>query len=197
MILILDRQHEGKVSFSTEDRGAYPPNESKLSRSEVARTNEFAHYVNVEAGLESLEVITLLYGDYIDRHRQAINIARKYPGDKFLYAALHVNAGKTTPPFYSLIGYDKRSNSGKQWATNIKSKWEAELPGEDVRLLATSANAEETWIRNVYSTISGIYSGPNNIFGVCLELAFIADPRILKHNLLNQLAIGLVKACLT
>ena len=86
--------------------------------------------------------------------------------------ACHINSAET-PGNYAAIFHDARSRGGKRLAEMIVEQLDLlpELAGH-TRVRAASSDRYD----RPYSTIKGIWPGPGNISGVCLEPAFINNP---------------------
>jgi len=174
MIVIFDRQHFGKPGKS--DTGAA----SDLDGDGVTETQEQEanltplYYGAAKTMLEAMghQVVVLDSGWYPARHERANQIARNNLSQKVAYLACHINAGKGD---YSVMIHDERSQNGKRLADCLARSLERQnLPGLK-RHLTRSATATNEWRRG-FSMIQGIYAGPPNIAGVCVEPYFIDRP---------------------
>jgi len=114
---------------------------------------------------QGVSSVVLSYGPYYQRQAYANSIALKYPEEKFLYLACHVNASDP-PGDYALVLHDGRSKKGKALAERIGFMFRAKILG----------TTTEDWTKNAHETIDGIYQGPNNIAGLCFEPFFINHP---------------------
>ncbi len=93
-----------------------------------------------------------------------------------VYAQLHANAGRGHGAWWF---FDTRSELGRAAATAAAGAYElAALPG----IRGSSALAcyddrqkagDAAWLVNPYSTIRGIFSGPLDLCGLCVEPAFM------------------------
>lgn len=191
--LILDIQHFGKPDQSDMGASFDANKDGKISQFE-----QEAYFTSVLAGLitrvaykKKINVIILNSGAYSARHADANKIALENMEDQFFYMAMHFNAGKKSPPFYGLIGYDARSTNGANLANELKIQWGAKAIVSDVRTLGVLPTSTE-YMKNIHNTIAGIYNGPNNIRGVCLELAFLEDTKAFTITSLNAMATAIV-----
>lgn len=168
MILVLDRQHVGKPGKN--DKGAtYEINGKTIY--EVDITQLYIMATRVEAERRGHRVILIDKGWYDDRHSLAKQVARDNPDEMVVYYACHTNAGGGS---YALFAYDERSELGKRIAAGLAHAMvDADLPGIS-RVRAPHANHTE-WA-NCFHTIDGIFSGPANIAGCCIEPGFPDNP---------------------
>lgn len=168
MILVLDRQHIGKPGRN--DRGACYAINGKMIY-EVDITHLYIMATKAEAERRGHRVVLIDSGRYGDRHKLACQVARDNPGEMVVYYACHTNAGGGN---YALFAYDERSTLGKRLAAGLAHAMvAADLPGI-ARVRAPHANHTE-WA-NCFHTIDGIYEGPANITGCCLEPGFPDHP---------------------
>jgi hypothetical protein len=180
---IFDIQHRGKPSNPTDmGAGVDIDGDKKVSvwEMEAERTTTLASFLTQ---VSSGKTIVLATGNYSDRHLLASRIAKKDPINMYIYLAAHMNAGKTSAPYYGLIGHDSRSGNGSKFADFLKKCWAGKNIVTDVRTLPVSSK-DTDYKKNVFNTIAGIWSGPSNLAGVCLELAFLED---LQANSINGL----------
>jgi N-acetylmuramoyl-L-alanine amidase len=161
VIAILDRQHKGRLSKPL-DRGA--------ACGLLRETDLTDAYIAAAKGcLESAgaTVHVLDTGEYGDRHRAAIAIAKAHPTTPCAYIACHVNAGKGT---YALVEYDARSAGGRSLASDLND-WLVALPGITKGKTFPMTPATRGW-----ACIDGIYAGPSNLSAALLEPGFIDAP---------------------
>lgn len=172
MIVIFDRQHYGKPN-RPHDLGAAVDldGDGQIATGE-REANLTPLYIDpAKKLLEEMghTVYVLDSGWYSDRHNRACEIAANNPGMRVAYLACHVNAGGGD---YAVMIHDARSGGGKGLANHLSAAiCDHNLTGIR-RSLVRSASADNAWKRG-YTTIKGIYSGPANISGVCLEPYFI------------------------
>lgn len=122
--------------------------------------------------------------DYPERWTQANELASGYDGP-VAYLACHLNAGGGD---YACALYDQRSGGGKSLAGAVMvAMRQAELPGVKRALPRScyddrhskvagrwvNANGDPAWLYRAFNTIKGIYSGPANVSGICLEPLFV------------------------
>jgi len=172
MIVIFDRQHYGKPN-RPDDLGAAIDldGDGNIEDQEKEANLTPLYYLPAKRTLEALgqSVYVLDSGWYSDRHKRANAIAAANPDKKVAYIACHVNAGKGD---YSVMIHDQRSGNGSRLALALSAAIADHAISGIQRSLVRAASADNAWKRG-YSTIKGIYSGPNNISGVCLEPYFI------------------------
>ena len=126
---------------------------------------------------------------YADRHKDANTLAKYHAPSKAVYLACHLNAwdGQGDEPDYSLSMYDERSSNGKRLARSVASS----LINTSVGKSSVWACRSDDWTKNALATINGIYSGPSNISGLCLEPAFInIDAHEYIHTLQGLQEVG-------
>lgn len=193
--LLFDIQHFGKPD--QQDMGAsFDKNKNKkieIYEQEAYFTSLLASELSLECYVHGITFILLNNGIYSSRHRVAVDIAKMAPSEFFLYCAGHMNAGKHSAPYYGLVGHDARSANGRTLATLIASEWSKKEIVSDTRVLAVSPN-DTDYKKNVHNTITGIYNGPGNISGVCLELAFLEDTQALTLESIRKMAKSIVSA---
>jgi hypothetical protein len=191
-LVIFDLQHSGKPR-SLDERGAKADidgdgristweREAELVPFYVAPATRYlagrGHHVALEA-----------FGDYHHRHERANQLARELEGVPVAYAACHLNAGGGRS---AQLFYDGRSRSGPMLAAHLASELE-ELPeirngqafasyrdpqpGAGPGENEWRGDTSKHWTWGAWSTIAGIYSGPANIAGVCLEPWFLDQPQ--------------------
>ena len=175
-LLILDRQHAGKRHHPT-DMGAQADIDQDGQVEAWEREADLTPVYGVACadlvrarGVECQIIDPAGAGrraDYSERHAQAREIASHRRGP-IAYAAMHLNAGGGS---YGLVGYDPRSQSGRQLAEAIGAGLESIPVLSGVHVVAL----ERQWSRGI-GTIRGIYSGPTNICGVLLEPLFLDCP---------------------
>lgn len=174
MIVILDRQHYGKPGKS--DPGAvFDLDKNGKVETQEQEANLTPRYIMpMVSRLKQMRITThvLDKGWYPDRHKVAVQIARDNPKHKVAYLACHLNAGGGT---YAAVIHDARSKGGALLAAALATGLEdAHLFGVKTQKIA-AASPDNAW-KNVYHTISGIYAGPANISGVCVEPYFLDQP---------------------
>ena len=174
MIVIFDRQHYGKPNQNDLGAGVDLDGDGTVETAEREANLTPLYYLPAKAALEALghTVYVLDSGWYSDRHERANQIARDNPDEWVAYLACHINAGGGD---YAVMINDARSGNGKRLAEALaQSISDAKLAGIS-RSLVRGASADNDWSR-AYTTIKGIYSGPGNISGVCVEPFFIDRP---------------------
>jgi len=173
MIVIFDRQHYGKPGKS--DLGAgYDLDQDGNVELQEREANLTPLYIDpARKMLEGLghTVHVLDAGWYSERHKQANAIAAATE-EPVAYLACHINAGRGD---YAVMIHDERSAGGKQLANNLTAALFDHNPPGIRRFLVRGASASNAWRRG-FSTIRGIYAGPANISGVCVEPYFIDHP---------------------
>lgn len=111
---------------------------------------------------------------YSARQVEACRRARALPRLRHTYVACHFNSSTSSTARHAIIGHDARSMGGKLAAEELAAAMRARCPWlSEVQVHAVSHLSPESWQRNMYATISGIYHGPNNIAGLCLEPGFL------------------------
>lgn len=173
--LILDTGHVGKPSPNERDRGAV----LKLPHGDLVEADLVVGYLaaaeEAAAGAGVIvEVIAppTLGWSYDRRHRQAIAIARAQPAVRWLYVQGHVNSAERDAR-YGLVGHDPRSSAGAAAAVAVAAALrEALVPAVVTRVRVEAAVAGGPWSR-MLTTIDGVYEGPDNLCGICLEPLFI------------------------
>jgi len=171
MIVIFDRQHYGKPNQNDLGAGVDLDGDGTVETAEREANLTPLYYLPAKAALEALghTVYVLDSGWYSDRHERANQIARDNPDEWVAYLACHINAGGGD---YAVMINDARSGNGKRLAEALaQSISDAKLAGIS-RSLVRGASADNDWSR-AYTTIKGIYSGPGNISGVCVEPYFL------------------------
>jgi N-acetylmuramoyl-L-alanine amidase len=190
MLAILDLQHRGKPG--SNDLGASHDLDGdgvvEAMEHEANLTPIYAAAARSKLEAMGAEVLVLDSGWYATRHKAAGKAAAEHAGAA-VYVACHLNAGGGD---YGLVCHDYRSGRGAGAATEIALKLRKHLAPELRRALvgATAPTTRPTdstaaawdalpryegallWPR-AWSTLSGIYSGPGNVCGVCFEPAFI------------------------
>lgn len=100
------------------------------------------------------------WGEYAQRHRRAAQIARDAPGVAHLYLQLHCDI----PGAMRRALYDSRSTLGRVAAQRFSI----------ADFEPTAASPTNAWSRAHYC-IAGIYAGPANICGLCVELGALEN----------------------
>ena len=174
MIVIFDRQHYGKPGSASGDRGAGVDLDGD-GQVESAEQEANLTPLYIDPAREILTqlghtVYLLDSGWYSQRHEQAVSIARDHLGERVAYLACHINAGGGD---YAVTLHDSRSSGGAALAGSIADAIAADADLSCLgRSLARSASATNEW-SNAYNTVKGIYLGPANISGACLEPYFL------------------------
>ena len=174
MIVIFDRQHYGKPGSASGDRGAGVDldGDGQIESGEQEANLTPLYIQPAKALLTQLghTVYLLDSGWYSQRHEDAIAIARANPSKRVAYLACHINAGGGD---YAVFLFDSRSSGGAALAGSITDAFasDSDLTGIS-RSLLRSASATNDW-SNAYNTVKGIYAGPTNISGVCVEPYFL------------------------
>jgi hypothetical protein len=193
--LLFDIQHFGKPGKEDMGAGVDTNKNAKIEiyEQEVYFTSLLAAALTLECYLNNVGFLLLNSGDYSVRHKNVREIAKMMPEESFLYCAGHMNAGKTSAPYYGLVGHDTRSFNGKKIATLIASEWSKKGFVPDTRVIEVSP-IDTGYKKNIHNTIAGIFQGPNNVRAVCLELAFLEDTKALTSEGLNAMAQSIVSA---
>jgi hypothetical protein len=171
MIVIFDRQHYGKPNRN--DVGAT----FDLDRDGLVETQEMEanitpyYYLPAKKLLEERghSAIVLDYGWYKTRHEKANAIARANPGQRVAYLACHVNAGMGD---YAAFIHDSRSAGGKELSEALAYAFRSP-PLRGIRRALVRAGSPSNGWKNGYYTVAGIWAGPSNISGTCLEPFFL------------------------
>jgi len=176
MFVLFDHQHRGKptrpddvgAAVDLDGDGRIAADETEIWHTEGIISETQLALLQLSRPIVSALLCNGLYGR---RHDQANGIAtRADRGDPFAYLACHVNAGRGD---YGLIAYDYRSPRGQLLAELIGEQLANLSELSDVRV--EPASPENDWSR-AYHTIDGIYQGPRNICGICLEPFFLDTP---------------------
>lgn len=183
MIVIFDRQHYGKPGKNDQGAGFDLDGDGRIETQERETQLTPLYYRPAKERLEAMghKVVILDSGWYSDRHKRANQIALSNPGERVVYLACHVNAGGGD---YAAAIYDARSAGGKRLAEAVTAQL-AGLPGIR-RVRAARGTPTNGWKRG-YATVKGIYAGPANISGMCLEPYFIDRP---EHRFLASVQGG-------
>lgn len=187
MIVIFDIQHQGRQRY---DRGAEHNGIDEVAV--VQRYVSAALLTLTEAGVEC---VVLGNDGYADRHRVANNIASQRPDQKVLYLACHYNSG-VEPGDYAAFFYDVRSAGGKRAAEVMAQTFAERKSTGAARARAIPAGVAD-WTANARATINGIYAGPNNISGVCVEPWFIQHLGGVNDKRVTRQGHALAFACMT
>lgn len=194
--IILDVQHIGKPG--KEDFGASADMDKdgkiKLYETEAEYTRRLTQHVSTKAFRYGLNTIVFSYGNYSKRHEIANNIAKTNPDDRFFYFALHFNAPLTSG-FYGLVAHDSRSSVGKALADSFSNKLVQFFPHLTKCKVEAVGPFSTEYQKNLWNTFAGIYKGPNNICGVCIEPSFVADSTVLSDAGLDALAECIIESC--
>lgn len=139
----------------------------------------WAYIGHTRAALQAQGVgcTVLSYGQYSQRHAYACAQAERLEG-RVAYLACHVNAADP-PGSYGAYFYDSRSRLGRGLAESLTKALGSPLGMTCKPIPAVQGD----WTANALSTISGVYQGPSNIAGICLEPFFINQP---SHDLYRQ-----------
>jgi hypothetical protein len=127
--------------------------------------------------VQGIGCTVLSYGQYSQRHAYARAQAERLEG-RVAYLACHVNVADP-PGSYGAYFYDGRSRLGRGLAEHLTKALGSPLGMTCKAIPAVQGD----WTANALSTISGVYQGPSNIAGVCLEPFFINQP---SHDLYRQ-----------
>lgn len=172
-VVILDRQHAGKRASPNDAGAAFDFDgdgvKGEQGEREIDLTLLYGEFLATELAAVGVEVVRYGWpgftGDYHERHAAAVKLAKGRPGDRFLYCALHVNAGGG---LYALVEYDERSTKGKAAAEKVAAALDAKLP----EVSAGKVNGLKATERG-FACIDGIYAGPSNLSAILLEPGFI------------------------
>ena len=171
MIVIFDRQHYGKPGKSDLGAGVDLDGDGKVETAEM-EANLTPLYIHparrlLEASGHSSYVFD--NGWYADRHNRANALAKANPGQQIAYLACHVNAGRGD---YAAFIHDARSRGGAVLANRLAQAFsDLKLAGIK-RALVREGTPDNAWSRGL-NTVKGIYAGPANIVGVCVEPYFL------------------------
>lgn len=178
-LAILDRQHgANRKGAGSWDPGAWVDVDGdgvKEAHEQEARlTPLYIAGAYQELAGAGWDVETLGTGTYSSRHTSARSLGSQEAGRPCAYLACHGNAGGGD---YALVAHDMRSARGRDLAGAIAAELE-KLPGiSRCKVVPTTATDPQQYIRNLHATIAGIYSGPAWLAGVCLEPAFLDQPK--------------------
>lgn len=164
-ILIIDRQH-GEKSPGNIDPGAQVRiGDRRITELEL--TSAYAEVLAAAVSGAGHQVIRIDSGGYGARNAHGNQIARDSPGERVLYLALHVNAGRGT---YALAMHDHKSRGGAAAAEHLAPAMGA-LEGISRAKVVPCESIG--WTSRAHRCIRGIWRGPANISGVLLEPFFI------------------------
>lgn len=186
MVLILDRQHYGKPGRDDLGAGVDLNDDGIVERNE-REANLTLIYIEAAKRFAEAEGHTVYVIDsdwYSVRHEKAIQIAEAHPDDMCAYIACHLNAGGGN---YSVCLYDHRSGGGRRLAADVSATLSTQLP--EVSRHLTKSASPDLW-NNAYHTISGVYSGPGNLSGMCFEPVFMDTEA--HQSLLNESGLTLI-----
>lgn len=144
---------------------------------EVDLSWAYIGYLRTALQAQGVGCTVLSYGQYSQRHAYASAQAERLEG-RIAYLACHVNASDP-PGDYGAYFYDARSKLGRGLAEHLAKTLGSPL---GMKCRAIPATAQD-WTANALSTISGVYQGPSNIAGVCVEPFFINQ---VSHDLYRQ-----------
>lgn len=172
-LVILDIQHRGKphapsdrgAGFDLDGDGKVEPHEQ-----EVHHIVGYVAVITQRLAEHGHHVALIATGEYGDRHDRAAGIYRSWAATAgqgpALYCACHVNSAGVG---YGMVLHDRRSDRGEQAATWVASAlaaaWRSAGRARDCKVIPTST---QSWAR-AHVTIDGIYSGPPQLAGLCLE----------------------------
>ena len=174
MIVIFDRQHYGKPGKNDQGAGFDLDGDGRIETQERETQLTPLYYLPAKKRLEALghEVVVLDAGWYSARHAKANQIAKSNPRSSVAYFACHVNAGGGS---YAALIHDARSRGGVRLARTMGNVLtDYGLTGIK-RVRVAKGTPTNGWERGL-ATIKGIYAGPANISGVCLEPYFLDNP---------------------
>lgn len=185
--VILDWQHEGKPGRA--DVGAV--------HGDLREIDVTAAYLDAVDRILTARgwIVHRLVADagqdlsYSARHKWTNDLAAKNPGVEWAYIAAHVNSSAAGTARYGMVGHDQRSVGGKRLADYLRIPLSV-VVGE---CRVQPCNPDD-WTKAMRSTIAGVYAGPTNLRGVCLEPCFMQDPRLpgLAANIGIAVADGLI-----
>jgi hypothetical protein len=198
VIVIFDRQHYGKPGKSDLGAGVDLDGDGKVETAEMEANLTPLYYLPAKKLLEALghNVYVFDNGWYSDRHNRANALAKANPNQRVAYLACHINAGRGD---YAAFIHDARSRKGSTLANALADAYtKARITGIK-RTLVREGTPDNAWNRGL-NTIKGIYAGPSNITGVCLEPYFLdrqdhywLSGDIGNEKIANALVAGLVK----
>jgi hypothetical protein len=171
MIFIFDRQHYGKPNKSDMGARFDLDGDGQIETHELEANLTPLYYLPAKQFLEARGHTVVIFdsGWYEARHERANALARANPTQRVAYLACHVNASRGD---YAAFIHDQRSRGGEALAEALAAAVRARnLPGIR-RTLVRSATPTNDWKRGL-ATIGGIFDGPPNISGNCVEPYFL------------------------
>lgn len=179
MIVYLDRQHAGQI-HRIHSRGAEAkPTPAFGNGMEAIYTGYLSIMIEEKLLEHGVKVMPIADGKYSERHNRVNEYSKKFPQDKQVYLALHLNAGGGDYASFFHMG----SNGGATLASSICDKLkEASLPGL-VRCLPKKA-APNDWTKNAHYTIKGVKTP----IALCCEPLFMdTHPHLLTFEHLKTI----------
>ena len=190
-LVIFDLQHSGKPR-GLDERGAKADVDGDGVVETWEREAELTPFYVAPASralaLTGHLVVLETFGEYPDRHARAAELASRFPGLRVAYVACHINAGggRSGSAFY-----DGRSGGGARLARGLADElgeldelhggfafpsYADPQPGAGAGENEWRGDASKHWTWGAWSTIAGIYDGPANLSGVCVEPWFLDNP---------------------
>jgi len=179
---IADHQHRGKPSRPSDRGAAHDLDGNEKVESHETEAHLVEGYIAVLSQFLAVrgEPFALIAnGSYESRHARAAALADLVPEDRWAYLACHINASDP-PGGYGAVFYDARSEGSRELAECIAEELTVECP--ELQKVVVSPCAKrgsprdgQHWYR-AFSTLRGIWEGPSNLSGVCLEPGFINNP---------------------
>ena len=156
-ILIIDRQHGVKSSGNIDPGAQVRIGDRRITELELS--SAYAEVLAAGVSGAGHQVIRIDSGGYGARNAQGNQIARDSPGERVLYLALHVNAGRGT---YALAMHDHKSRGGAAAAELL-----APAMGALEGLFSPRASpAEAGELRSPLRLSARYRDGPESVVGV-------------------------------
>lgn len=170
-IFVFDRQHFGKPGKSDLGAGVDLDGDGLVESAEMEANLTPLYIHPARKLLEDLGHGVFVFDNdwYADRHKRANAIAKANPKQQVAYLACHINAGKGD---YAAFIHDARSRKGLALAEHLAQAFRDQQIRGIKRTLVREGTPDNAWNRGL-NTIKGIYAGPANIAGVCVEPYFL------------------------
>lgn len=169
LLVFLDRQHVGKPSARwVSDMGARHDldGDGAASLWEAESTLTASYGLAAEIRLRDLghRVLPISDGEYYARHARVNGYVRSFPGYRFVYVAMHCNAGGGR---YGLVLHDYRSVAGGSLARTVGEMLRGMAPElNEVKAIAARPN---DWTTRAYGTFARV----NAPISLCYEPFFV------------------------
>jgi len=178
MIVILDRQHQGKPQ-SLRDMGAWSDfdldGRADWTEQEAVLTLLYGHlYAPATLRAAGIDVLAMSDGAYADRHARVNALSDRYPRDLLVYVALHVNASTSPNADYGSVFYHYRSaaGAGPHLARLIAESLRHRCP-ELGAVKTVKASPSDRDTARAFSTFSGV----KHPICICFEPGFIGTAK--------------------